>query len=52
MTEVNMTNRLDRFVQKVITVEFKVLILHFPERDEEKHKKYLPGKKLDFLTET
>jgi hypothetical protein len=38
-------------VQEVVTVEFKVLIQHFPEQDEEKHKKYLQ-EKTGLLTET
>jgi len=43
--EVKTTNRLDSLVQKIVMVEFIVLILQFPERDEEKHKKDLPEKK-------
>jgi hypothetical protein len=44
MTELKVTNQLDSFVQKIVMAEFILLILHFPERDEEKHKKRSPKK--------
>jgi hypothetical protein len=39
MTEVKMTNRLDSFVQKVVMAGFKILVLNFPESDEENTRK-------------
>ena len=46
MTEEKITNQLYNFMQKVFLAEFKAIILNFPERDEEKHKKYLSENKM------